>query len=141
MILSSWIPNAINDMALPPCHILYQLYTHVKNGQRYLSAKMYQRSADSFLGVPFNISSYAILTHIIANITGMKTDRLVFTYGDYHIYNNHIDQVKKQLLRTPRPFPKISFVRNINEITEVTQDDFIITGYNPHNKIYAPMAV
>ena len=102
---------------------------------------MYQRSADSFLGVPFNISSYAILTHIIANITGMKTDRLVFTYGDYHIYNNHIDQVKKQLLRTPRPFPKISFVRNINEITEVTQDDFIITGYNPHNKIYAPMAV
>ena len=140
-ILNSWNVSDLDKMALPPCHILYQLYTHVKNGQRYLSAKMYQRSADSFLGVPFNISSYAILTHIIANITGMKTDRLVFTYGDYHIYNNHIDQVKKQLLRTPRPFPKISFVRNINEITEVTQDDFIITGYNPHNKIYAPMAV
>lgn len=143
MILASWIPSQVGEMALPPCHILYQVYTHMENGERYLSASMYQRSADSFLGVPFNISSYSLLTHFIANIVGMKTDRIVFHYGDYHIYKNHIDQVKIQLDRKPREFPRINFLRNLKgtDIGDITISDFEVTGYNPHPKIAATMAV
>jgi len=143
MVMSSWIPYALDDMALPPCHILYQLYTYEQNGERCLEAQMYQRSADSFLGVPFNITSYAILTHMIANVVGMKATRLVFCYGDYHIYSNHEEQVRQQLTRDPRPFPKIKFNRDLKgtSIFDVTNKDFEIIGYNPYGKISAPMAV
>jgi len=89
--MSSWNVGDLSKMALPPCHILYQVYTREKNGIKYLSAQMYQRSCDSFLGVPYNIASYALLTHIIAQITGMVPERLVMVFGDYHIYNNHLD--------------------------------------------------
>lgn len=144
MVMCSWIPYTLKDMALPPCHILYQLYTYKdEEGERCLEAKMYQRSADSFLGVPFNISSYAILTHMIAAVVGMEAKRLIFTYGDYHIYSNHVDQVRQQLIREPRPFPKIRFNRDLKGVSifDVTADDFQIVGYNPYGKISAPMAL
>lgn len=149
ILMVSWAPAQIDQMALPPCHVLYQVYTELRDDgdgdgvQRYLSAKMYQRSADSFLGVPFNIASYAILTHILAKLTGMKADRLIMTYGDYHIYNTHVDAVREQLQRSPRPFPKIRFTRDLKgtNIDDVREADFEIVGYNPHPKITAPMAV
>jgi thymidylate synthase len=141
MLMVSWSPAHTSQMALPPCHVLYQVYTYVVDGERFLSAKMYQRSADSFLGVPFNIASYSLLTHMLAHLTGYTADRIVFTYGDYHIYNNHIEQVKEQLTREPRPFPKIHFARQVGDINDFTPDDICITGYNPHPKIPAPMAV
>ena len=144
MLLVSWAPAFIEEMALPPCHVLYQTYTYVgDDGQRYLSAKMYQRSADSFLGVPFNIASYAILTHLLAQITGTIADRIIFTYGDYHIYNNHIHQVQEQLKRDTRPFPKIRFNKELKgcDVGSITVNDFDIVGYNPHPKIAAPMSI
>lgn len=143
LIMTAWVPEFIEQMALPPCHMTYQLYSHKHQGKRYLSAKMYQRSADSFLGVPFNITSYAILTHIIAAIVGMEASELIITYGDYHIYQNHIKQVQEQLNRKPTQFPKIHFKRDLKNtnINDVCIDDIIITGYNPHGKIAAPMAV
>lgn len=144
MLMVSWAPAQVDEMALPPCHVLYQVYTYVVDGVRYLSAKMYQRSADSFLGVPFNIASYALLTHMLAHITGYTADRIVFTYGDYHIYKNHLKQVEQQLSRSPRPFPKVLFLRSAEEIGSIDNikaEDFQIIGYNPHPKISAQMAV
>ncbi len=145
MLMCSWVPPYLSQMALPPCHILYQVYTHVSpvDGKRRLSAKMYQRSADSFLGVPFNITSYALLTHIIAELTGCIAHELVMTFGDYHIYQNHIDQVKEQLGRSPRAFPKIVFKEGVSElnIADITEKDFKIVGYSPYGHITAPMAV
>jgi thymidylate synthase/dihydrofolate reductase len=145
MIMTAWNPVDLPKMALPPCHILLQLWTRMdQEGQRYLSGKLYQRSADSFLGVPFNISSYALLLHILARITGMKAERLICTYGDYHIYNNHIEQVRKQSSRKPRPSPRIKFserVQNGFDIDQLTLDDFQLLGYLPHNGIMATMAV
>jgi len=145
MLMCSWVPPYLSQMALPPCHILYQVYTHVSptDGKRRLSAKMYQRSADSFLGVPFNVTSYALLTHIIAELTGCIAHELVMTFGDYHIYQNHIEQVKEQLCRAPRAFPKIIFKEKMSEmnIVDVTDKDFKIIGYSPYGHIVAPMAV
>jgi thymidylate synthase len=144
MVICSWAPPYISQMALPPCHILYQVYTHTDvNGRRHLSAKMYQRSADSFLGVPFNITSYAILTHILAELTGCVPHELVLTFGDYHVYRNHLDQVQQQLSRRPRAFPKIFFKRQLlgTSLDEVTEHDFEIVGYSPYGHITAPMAV
>lgn len=144
MMMVSWAPAQLDQVALPPCHVLYQVYTYLENGVRYLSAKMYQRSADSFLGVPFNIASYALLTHILAHLTGHVADRIVFTYGDYHIYNTHAKQVAEQQQRTPRSFPKIRFMRTaeqIGNINNVTAEDLQIIGYNPYPKISAPMAI
>jgi thymidylate synthase len=145
MLMCSWVPPYLAHMALPPCHILYQVYTHVcpVTGQRHLSAKMYQRSADSFLGVPFNITSYALLTHIIAELTGCVAHELIMTFGDYHIYRNHVNQVHEQLNRPPRAFPKILFRPNMSElnISDVTEKDFTIMGYSPYGHITAPMAV
>lgn len=145
MLMCSWVAPYLDKMALPPCHILYQVYTHIdaNDGRRRLSAKMYQRSADSFLGVPFNITSYAILTHMLAELTGCVAHELVLTFGDYHIYSNHIDQVRQQLARTPRAFPKIYFKRELNgvDISDITEKDFEIVGYSPYGHITAPMAV
>jgi thymidylate synthase len=104
---------------------------------------MYQRSADAFLGVPFNITSYALLTHIVAELTGCVANELIMTFGDFHIYQNHIEQVKQQLSRAPRAFPKIEFRSNLSElnIADITEKDFTIVGYSPYGHIPAPMAV
>lgn len=145
MVMTAWVPPALHQMALPPCHILYQVYTRLdkSDGKRYLTGKMYQRSADSFLGVPFNIASYAILTHLLAQLTGCIAERLVMTFGDYHLYLNHKSQVKEQLSRKPLTFPKIAFKRDLFglSVDDITENDFEITGYHPHPAIKAPMAV
>jgi thymidylate synthase len=144
MLMCSWVAPYLEQMALPPCHILYQVYTHIgQDGKRRLSAKMYQRSADSFLGVPFNITSYGILTHMLAELTGCIAHELILTFGDYHIYNNHLDQIREQLKRPVRAFPKLFFKRELNgtNISDVTDKDFEIVGYSPHGHIPAPMAI
>jgi thymidylate synthase len=144
MIMCAWTAPNIDQMALPPCHILYQVYTHIdRNGVRRISAKMYQRSADSFLGVPFNITSYALLTHMLGQITGYEPYELILTFGDYHIYRNHVQQVNEQMCRSPRGFPKIFFNRNLRgtPIVDVTEKDFEIVGYSPYGHIPAPMAI
>ena len=141
ILMSSWNVQNLKMMALPPCHILYQVYCNSERGT--LSAQMYQRSADSFLGVPFNIASYALLTHIIAEICGLKAEQLTLVFGDYHIYNNHIDQVKEQLLRRPYRFPQLKFTRDLKNvpIESVNLSDFELINYTSHPPIKADMAV
>lgn len=141
ILLSAWNAADLDAMALPPCHLMYQLYVTEKDGQKFLSAQMYQRSCDSFLGCPFNIASYALLTHIIAEIVGMKPSKLTMVFGDYHIYLNHIDQVKEQLSRKPYPFPKIKFNRHLTSIDDVKLDDFELVGYRCHPALKAEMSV
>jgi thymidylate synthase len=139
-ILSAWNVGDVPDMALPPCHLLAQFYVSNDNA---LSCQLYQRSADFFLGVPFNIASYALLTHIMAQLTGLKVGDFVHTIGDAHIYLNHIDQVNLQLERTPMEMPTIimpSFT-TLDELTALSVDSFKLTGYNHHPAIKAPMAV
>jgi thymidylate synthase len=137
LVVSAWNPAEIDKMALPPCHILYQFY--VSNG--YLSCKMYQRSADVFLGVPFNIASYALLTHLVAKMTGLKPGRLILTFGDAHIYTNHIEQVKEQLNRKPKPLPTIEIKTVRDKIEDYTFDDIEISGYTPHPLIKGKLSV
>ena len=121
---------------------MYQLYVrHGSDGKQYLSAQMYQRSCDDFLGCPFNIASYALLTHIIAKICGMEAERLTMVFGDFHIYQNHVEQIKTQLSRDPHPFPRIRFNRDFQSIDDVTLKDFEVVGYRSHQRITAPMAV
>ena len=143
ILMSAWNVADLNQMALPPCHLLYQLYVRrdPATGQGYLSAQMYQRSADSFLGVGFNVTSYALLTHIIAQICGLKAERLVMCFGDYHIYKDHIEQVQTQLSRQPRPFPKLKFHRQLSNINDLSLDDFSLVGYFPDPAIKAKMSV
>ena len=124
-------------MALPPCHCLAQFY--VANGE--LSCQLYQRSADMGLGVPFNIASYALLTHMIAHVTGLKTGDFVHTLGDYHVYKNHVEPLKEQVKRTPYPFPTIKIKRKVENIEDFTIEDFEIEGYQSHSKIVMDMAV
>jgi thymidylate synthase len=124
-------------MALPPCHMMSQFYVH--NGK--LSCQMYQRSADMFLGMPFNIASYALFTHMLAQVCNLEVDDLIITVGDAHIYNNHIEQVKEQISRKPLPLPKLWLNPDINTITEFTMDDVNLIGYESHDAIKAPMAV
>ena len=138
IILSAWNVGDIGKMALPPCHLLAQFYVR---SNEYLDCQLYQRSGDMFLGVPFNIMSYSCLTYMLAHITGLKPGRFVHTLGDSHIYLNHIDQVKVQLSRTPRPFPTLHFRDGLSEIDDFTLDDFIIDGYEPAPFIKAKMAV
>lgn len=137
LIVSAWNPADVDKMALPPCHCLFQFY--VSNGK--LSCQLYQRSADVFLGVPFNIASYALLTMMIAQVTGLEVGEFVHTFGDVHIYLNHIEQVKLQLTREPRPLPKIKINPNVKNIFDFTYEDFELQGYNPHPSIKAPIAV
>lgn len=141
ILLSAWNPADLDAMALPPCHIMYQLYVTERDGQKYLSAQMYQRSCDSFLGCPFNIASYALLTHIIAEIVGMKPLKLTMVFGDYHIYLNHLDQVKEQLTREPHPFPKIKFNKKISSIDDIRMEDFELVGYRYHPTLKAEMSI
>jgi thymidylate synthase len=136
-IVSAWNPADVDKMALPPCHALFQFY--VANGK--LSCQMYQRSADLFLGVPFNIASYAALTLMVAQVTKLKPGEFVLTLGDAHIYLNHLDQVREQLTREPRPFPKMKLNPVVDEILDFRYEDFTLEGYDPHPAIKAPIAV
>jgi thymidylate synthase len=136
-IISAWNPGELDLMALPPCHMMAQFY--VNNGQ--LSCQMYQRSADMFLGVPFNIASYALFTHMIAQVCNLTVGELIITFGDAHIYNSHIAQVKEQLSRKPLELPKLSLNPEITVITEFSMDDIELIEYESHGAITAPMAV
>jgi len=136
-IVSAWNPADVDKMALPPCHALFQFY--VANGK--LSCQMYQRSADLFLGVPFNIASYAALTLMVAQVTDLKPGDFVLTLGDAHIYLNHLDQVREQLTRSPRPFPKLKLNPAVKELLEFRYEDFTLEDYDPHPAIKAPIAV
>lgn len=137
IIMSAWNPVDLPKMALPPCHVLSQFY--VANGE--LSCQLYQRSADMGLGVPFNIASYALLTHMMAHVTGLKTGDFVHTMGDTHVYLNHVEPLQEQLQRTPRPFPTLHFKRKVDNIEDFTFADFEIRDYNPYPKINMEMAV
>jgi len=136
-IVSAWNVGDIPNMALPPCHILFQFY--VANGK--LSCQLYQRSADIFLGVPFNIASYAMLTMMIAQVTGLEAGDFVHTLGDAHIYNNHLDQVKLQLTRDTRPLPIMNINPEIKSIFDFTFEDFELSGYDPHPSIKGEISV
>lgn len=137
LLVSAWNVGEIDQMALPPCHFAFQFY--VANGR--LSCQLYQRSADVFLGVPFNIASYALLTHMIAHVTGLGVGELVYTLGDAHIYANHIEQVRTQIEREPRPLPQLVIKRQVTDIDDFTFDDFEIVGYDPHPHIAGKVAV
>jgi thymidylate synthase len=136
-IVSAWNPADVDKMALPPCHALFQFY--VANGK--LSCQMYQRSADLFLGVPFNIASYAALTLMVAQVTDLKPGDFVLTLGDAHIYLNHLEQVREQLTRSPRPFPKLKLNAAVKELLDFRYEDFTLDAYDPHPAIKAPIAV
>ncbi len=137
LIVSAWNPSDIPNMALPPCHLLFQFY--VADGK--LSCQLYQRSADSFLGVPFNIASYALLTMMVAQVTGLKPGEFVHTVGDAHIYTNHLEQVELQLTREPKPLPKMKINPNVTSIFDFTYDDFELVDYEAHPHIKGVVSV
>jgi len=139
IIMSAWNPADLNAMALPPCHMFCQFY--VDTNKNELSCQMYQRSADMGLGVPFNIASYALLTHMIAKVTGRKPGDFVHTIGDAHVYLNHVDALKEQLERNPRAFPKIKMNEDKKDIDDFEFSDFEVIGYKPHKTIKMKMAV
>ena len=137
LIVSAWNVGEIDQMKLPPCHLLFQFY--VANNQ--LSCQLYQRSADLFLGVPFNIASYALLTHMIAQVTGLGVGDFVHTIGDAHIYTNHIEQVKTQLARTPKPLPRLALDSSIKTLNDFRYEHIRLDGYQYEPAIRAPVAV
>lgn len=138
-IVSAWNPAQIGGMALPPCHSLFQFYVDQEEGT--LSCQLYQRSADLFLGVPFNIASYALLTLMTAQVTGLQPGDFVHTFGDLHLYQNHLDQVQEQLRRAPRPLPVMRLNPAITSIDDFKYEDFTLEAYDPHPAIKAPIAV
>nr|CAD7441329.1 unnamed protein product [Timema bartmani] len=137
IILCSWNPGDLNQMALPPCHCLVQFYV----AEDELSCQLYQRSADMGLGVPFNIASYALLTYMVAHVTGLKPGEFIHTLGDSHVYLNHVAALGEQILRKPRPFPTLNIVRTVGDIGDFRLEDFNLQDYNPHPKIDMQMAV
>ena len=137
LIVSAWNVSQIDNMALPPCHALFQFY--VAEGR--LSCQLYQRSADIFLGVPFNIASYALLVLMMAKVTGLKPGEFVHTLGDAHLYLNHLDQVDEQLKRQPFPLPKMSITKDIKNVLDIEYEDFSLEDYESHPHISAPIAV
>lgn len=137
-LVSAWNVGEIERMALPPCHALFQFYVH-RDGR--LSCQLYQRSADFFLGVPFNIASYALFTLMVAQVCDLKPGEFVHSFGDLHLYRNHFEQAKEQLSRTPRPMPKMSLNPQVKNIFEFQFEDFQLSEYDPHPAIKAPIAV
>ena len=138
-IVSAWNPSEVPNMALPPCHALFQFYVDSQAGE--LSCQLYQRSADLFLGVPFNIASYALLTQMVAQVCGLKAAEFVHTFGDLHLYSNHLEQVDLQLSREPRALPTMTLNPDIKSIDGFTFDDIKLDNYHPHGAIKAPIAV
>ena len=137
LVVSAWNPADLDRMALAPCHCLFQF--HVAGGR--LSCQLYQRSADIFLGVPFNIASYALLTMMIAQVTGLKPGDFIHTFGDAHLYSNHFDQAREQLSREPKPLPRLRLNPAVRSLFEFRYEDVVIEGYDPHPAIRAPVAV
>ena len=137
LLVTAWNPADVDKMALPPCHCLFQFY--VADGK--LSCQLYQRSADIFLGVPFNIASYALLTHMIAQVSGLKVGEFVHTLGDAHIYSNHMEQAELQLARIPHALPRLVIKRDVSALDDFVYEDFEIVNYSPDAAISAPVAV
>ena len=137
LMVSAWNPGEISQMKLPPCHALFQFF--VLEGR--LSCQLYQRSADLFLGVPFNIASYALLTQMVAQVCGLVPGDFVHTFGDLHLYANHLDQAREQLTRAPRPLPTLSLNPDVLDIHSFRFEDFTLSGYDPHPAIKAPIAI
>lgn len=138
-IINAWNPAELENMALPPCHMMMQFY--VSSDNKKLSCQLYQRSADVFLGVPFNIASYALLTHLIAEVCGLEVGEFVHTFGDVHIYKDHLEQVNTQLHRDFRPLPKLVLNPDITQIEDFKYEDITLVGYNPHPLISAKVSV
>jgi thymidylate synthase len=137
LIVGAWNPAEIDEMALPPCHVLFQFY--VNDGE--LSCQLYQRSADLFLGVPFNIASYSLLTMMMAQVCDLKPGDFVHTFGDLHLYSNHLEQAREQLTRECRPLPRMNLNPGVKDISDFRFEDFELLDYNPHPSIKAPIAV
>ena len=138
-IVSAWNVGELDQMALNPCHVLFQFYVDVE--EQSLGCQLYQRSADLFLGVPFNIASYSLLTMMVAQVCGLQPAEFVHTFGDLHLYNNHLEQVKQPLAREFRPLPTMRLNPNITDIHDFSYEDFELLGYDPHPSIRAPIAV
>lgn len=137
LVVSAWNVPDLPSMALPPCHVLFQFYV---TGDR-LSLQLYQRSADIFLGVPFNIASYALLLMMVAQVTGLRAGEFIHTFGDVHLYRNHLHQADRQLARAPKPLPRVELAAGADDLYSFTYDDFRVVGYDPHPGIRAPVAV
>jgi thymidylate synthase len=137
LIVTAWNPADLDRMALAPCHCLFQFYA----AEGRLSCQLYQRSADAFLGVPFNIASYALLTHMMAQATRLQPGDFVHSFGDAHLYRNHLEQARLQLTRAPRPLPRLRLNRAVRSLFDFRYDDIVVEGYDPHPAIKAPVAV
>ncbi len=138
LIVNAWNVTDVNKMALPPCHTMFQFYVH---GEGRLSCQLYQRSADLFLGVPFNIASYALLTMMVAQVCDLKPGHFVHTFGDLHLYSNHLEQARLQLTREPLPLPVMKLNPAVRSIFDFKYEDFTLEGYDPHPAIAAPISV
>jgi thymidylate synthase len=136
-IVSAWNVGELDEMALPPCHCLFQFYV----GEGRLSCQLYQRSADLFLGVPFNIASYALLTLMVAQVTGLEPGEFVHSFGDVHLYENHLEQADLQLTRSPRPLPRMEINPEVKSLFDFVYEDFKLLGYDPHPALPAKVSV